>query len=388
MSQSPRIAYLCADCGIPVDGNKGAAVHFRQMASALTARGAQLDVVAVRGAACAALPAARVAAASRGSGWAGELAQLATNATVAAALDAGEIHDAVYERFSLFGVAGLAHARHRGIPLLLEVNAPLWEEATRFRSLQLEATARGMARDVLCGADQVFAVSDALADGLRGLGVQRASLEVLSNGVERELFERVTPAAVPAVFTGRPVLAFVGSLKPWHGIEFLLRAVELLGADLPLGLWIVGDGPERALVEAARARRPYDVVWEGAVKHERVAAVLRAADVAVAPYPTDAPDYFCPLKVVEAVAAGCPLVASRKRCVTDVLPPQARTELFTPGDVGDFGRAVARALALGRGRGAPQVPQGFGWQEKAGRVLEVVAALRQRGVAKQPEAAR
>ena len=43
-----RVAYLCADPGIPPDGSKGASVHFRAMASALLRNGVELDVFMTR----------------------------------------------------------------------------------------------------------------------------------------------------------------------------------------------------------------------------------------------------------------------------------------------------------------------------------------------------
>ncbi len=371
---SPSIAYVCQDRGIPIDGSKGAAVHFRQMAAALRRQGAVLDVYAAR-ADGRARDAVHVLDVERCAGIPGELAQLAANAEMSAALERGGRHDVVYERFSLFAAAGLAHAKRSGIPLFLEVNAPLWEEAAQFRSLHLADTARGLALDVLRAADRVLVVSAALAERLQAAGVEAGALRVLGNGVDAAAFGAARPAPRPAQLEGLPVAVFVGSLKPWHGVEFLLRAHARAQEQVPFGLWIVGDGPMRGAVRAAAAVDGGRVAFAGAVAHERIAEILAAADVSIAPYPAAAPDYFSPLKVVEAMAARCPLVASRTRCVVDSLRPDAVHELFEPDDEASFVAAMQRALSRLPAARVQGVPDGMAWDDNARSVLAMIGEV-------------
>src|SRR5262244_3163508 len=89
----------------------------------------------------------------------------------------------IYERYSLHSRAGADAAEALDLPYVLEVNAPLRDEARRFRSLAhpevaAETEARAYAR-----ADRIFAVSKLLAALLRGEGVDPERLEVMRNGV-------------------------------------------------------------------------------------------------------------------------------------------------------------------------------------------------------------
>ena len=132
MTAVPRIAYLCSDPGIALNGKKGASVHLRLLAEAMQRTGLDLDIFLARKDP-GPQPSSKVTvvAPERAQGVEREL-ELISNATAMhVAMDGSGPHAAIYERFSLFGIAGLAYARSTGIPHILEVNAPLWEEARR-----------------------------------------------------------------------------------------------------------------------------------------------------------------------------------------------------------------------------------------------------------------
>ncbi|MBI5849489.1 MAG: glycosyltransferase family 4 protein [Planctomycetes bacterium] len=371
-----RLAYLCSDPGIQADGHKGASVHFRELARALRDRGAELTPVMARGGRDAQrrLPGVRIAGTSSGEGVERELRALASSSAQLDALLAAGPHDAVYERLSLFGVAGLAYAAPRKLPFAVEVNAPLWEEAERYRGLGLPRAARALAREVLDAATVVFCVSHALARALAQDGVDDGKLAVLGNGVRLAAFDTAPVARRPAALRDKPVLLFVGSLKPWHGLRFLCEAFAAARRSRPLGLWIVGDGPEREVVAALAARFPDDVVVQGAVAHEDVPAIHRAADVVVAPYGDDAPGYFSPLKVVEAIASRRRLLASRVPAVCEAIGDAPGVVLHAPDDAGGFARALDEQLAALAATGPELEDSAFrrslGWSERAAVVLE------------------
>lgn len=375
---SQRVAYLCADPGIPPDGSKGASVHFRAMARGLQAHGVELDVVVARqGAVDGFAPhRARCVPAPRQNGLVSEVQQLAHATAIYDALQAAGPHTAIYERLSLFGLAGLMHARKLGVPLLVEVNAPLWLEAATFRGLGLRNTGRGVCLDVLQGAERVFTVSSALAHELIAQGVSAANVEVLGNGADLAAFRGAAPAPKPEPLRGRPTLMFVGSLKPWHGVEFLLRAFAALRAQEPCGLWVIGDGPLRADVQVAARAFPGDIVHQGAVDHARIPGLLQAADIVVVPYPRSAPDYFSPLKLVEALAAGRPLLCSRVPCVLETLQGHRPMGLFDADDVADFVVTARAVLDAGPAAGRVGIDQNLvdqlDWTTKAGRVAQLL----------------
>ncbi len=341
------------------------------MASALAGCGVELDVfMARKGAPKQDLP-LTVVPPPKASTAAREVHMLAASAAMVEALSARWPHDAVYERLSLFGAAGLAYASAQEIPLVVEVNAPLWDEAHRYRTLHLERAARALALDVMAGAKQVIVVTKELERILVAEGVEPSKVTVIGNGINPRLFADAEPAPRPAALADKPLLVFCGSLKPWHGIEFLLDAFQALICETPAGLWIIGEGPLRELVEQAAGECP-NIVYEGPVEHERIGSMLRAADIAVAPYPADAPSYFSPLKVVEAIAAGCSLVASNTLGVREAAADGTSVHLFQPDDRDGFVRAVQQALAARPDPTAREFPDQLSWSAKARRVLKLL----------------
>ncbi|MFE5334267.1 glycosyltransferase, partial [Isoptericola sp. NPDC056573] len=136
---------------------------------------------------------------------------------------------------------------------------------------------------------------------------------------------------------------FVGTLKPWHGLDVLIDAFAGVRSRVSEArLLLVGDGPEReAVLARADALGVGDAVEHaGAVPPSDVPPLLLRADVAVAPYPPLDGFYFSPLKVYEYLAAGLPVVASAVGELSEALEHGAAGVLVPPGD------AVALADAL------------------------------------------
>ena len=162
----------------------------------------------------------------------------------------------------------------------------------------------------------------------------------MPNGVNPARFPKVDPAEGP--FT----VGFLGSLKPWHDTATLIEAFALLRAGpVPdARLLIVGDGPDRARIEARLDTRGLGDVAHltGAVPASDVAEWLGRMHVAVAPYGSDQPFYFSPLKIYEYMAAGLPVLASRVGDLPEVLNGGALGLLADPDDPASLAAALAR----------------------------------------------
>jgi glycosyltransferase involved in cell wall biosynthesis len=376
-----RVAYICADPGVPVFGRKGSSIHVQAVIQALIKRGASVELFATRfdgdlppslaGVKTHALPRA-----PKGDLAARERELLAANASLAVALGRAGRFELVYERYSLWSYAGMAHARATGAPGLLEVNAPLIEEQARHRGLHDRTGAAEVARRVFGAASRLLAVSEGVAAYLNEHDEARGRVEIVPNGVDPARFPANLSPSMPApgVFT----VGFVGTLKPWHGLETLLAAFARLHRAHPdTRLLIVGDGPERGSLErAAEAHGVAPAVhFAGALDPRDVPGALRSMDVAVAPYPALERFYFSPLKVYEYMAAGLPVVASRIGQLTELIRDGESGLLCAPGDALDLTVALARLRGdttlrerLGRA-GRDQVIRSHTWDAVAARVL-------------------
>jgi glycosyltransferase involved in cell wall biosynthesis len=181
----------------------------------------------------------------------------------------------------------------------------------------------------------------------------RPILEVIPNGVSPERFGGDVAALAPPE-AGTFVIGFVGTLKAWHGLPVLAEAfARVCEAEPRARLLIVGDGPERAALEADLERRGVRgaATLTGAVSPAAVPGWLRSMQVAVAPYPALETFYFSPLKVFEYLAAGLPVVASAIGQVTELLEDGVTGVLVPPGDAAALADALLRLWADSELRG-------------------------------------
>ena len=371
------VAYVSSDPGVPVFGRKGSSVHVQAVLRELVRAGAEVHVVTTRPgddtpADLADVVVHEVPVASTASTAEREVALRDADARVfgiLAGIAAGDDDrglDLVYERYSLWGTAATGWARDAAVPSVLEVNAPLVAEQRTHRELVDEAAAERCVRAAVGAATAVVAVSGPVAAWVADrAGEHPEKVHVLANGVDTG---RIVPAVdrcgggrdlsnssrgrvhgrQGALHLGRDTSArrvrqdttaftvlFVGTLKPWHGLDVLVDAFVGVSARVPdARLLLVGDGPERETVLArAEALGVGDAVEHaGAVPPSEVPALLHRADVAVAPYPALDDFYFSPLKVYEYLAAGLPVVASAVGELPDALEHGRAGVLVPPGD--------------------------------------------------------
>ena len=150
-----------------------------------------------------------------------EHALYALNKAVQRQLAEAADFDLIYERHSLFSYAAMEYARHKCIPGILEVNAPLVDEQARYRVLVNRELAERTVRRVMTAAGAVIAVSRAVAEHVRIQRLSHSSIYVVPNGVDLTRFAADRGGELTC---GDFVVGFVGTLKPWHGVSTLIQA--------------------------------------------------------------------------------------------------------------------------------------------------------------------
>jgi glycosyltransferase involved in cell wall biosynthesis len=174
----------------------------------------------------------------------------------------------------------------------------------------LSASLRFAARISLRAARVVMPVSQSLAGAMRDAGV-RGPFRVIPNAVDTSLFR-------PGDGGGASRLVTVGLLQYQKGIDVLLQAlVRVREQRQGTVLDVVGDGPERASYErlAAELGLADAVVFHGLLPKKRIAEILAVSDLFVLASRFD----NNPCVLVEAQAAGLPIVATRVGGIPEIV---------------------------------------------------------------------
>jgi glycosyltransferase involved in cell wall biosynthesis len=263
--------------------------------------------------------------------------------------------DVYYERFWLNGYGGLLAAQRLGIPLVYEVNGDLVEEYHQLgiRLSRAQWAASGwIIRRIFQKAARVVTVSDTL----RQRTIDRWRLDpeqvtAVSNGARVDLFSQAV--SMPELreqnnLDVADLIMFVGSFKPWHGLDLLVEAFSQVVAQQPQArLVFVGDGPTRPELEAQAQQLglAQKVIFTGAVPHEEVASWLSQAQVAILnPRVSPASLSQSPLKLFEYMAAGKAIVAPDIQNVRGVLSHRQNALLVAPDQPAALAQAISELL--------------------------------------------
>jgi glycosyltransferase involved in cell wall biosynthesis len=328
----------------------GQSVHIRELTNALTARGHVLSIAGPGGAAKIntalsaggprglrkIVPAAIYEGAELGYSLPAflRLARIAKDARP----------DILYERYNLFFHAGVWLKKRFGLPMILEVNAPLAEERAAHGELMLGTLARNSEQSIWRAADMVLPVSNVLADRLCAAGVAGEKICVIHNGVSEEFLTPHEPNRIREQYNlqDKLVLGFTGFVRDWHKVDRVIRFLGALGRD-DLYLMIVGDGPVRSSLEALAetlgvARR---VIFTGIVQREEIPDYVAAFDIALQPAVVD---YASPLKLFEYMALGKAIMAPSSANIREVLTSGTDAILFEGDSEDDFGKNLLRLV--------------------------------------------
>lgn len=235
-------------------------------------------------------------------------------------------------------LVGRLAARRAGVPFIYHVHSPAGRDSTRRMLNWVNATAEWA---VVRGADRLIAVSPSLREYMIGRGIAPERITCVPNGVPASTFtaERRPPS-------GTWTLGVVALFRPRKGIETLLEALAVLRSrNINVRLRAVG-GFETPIYKAEvlglaeRLDLAPAIDWIGFTRN--VNRELAKINLFVLP------SLFgegLPMVVLEAMAAGLPVVASRVEGVPEAIIHRETGLLVEPGSVSQLARSIEEVIA-------------------------------------------
>lgn len=203
-------------------------------------------------------------------------------------------------------------------------------------SMQLYAR---LDRFVLRHFQHVTTPSRDVARVLQDSGVPVNKLTYVKNGVDVATFRKAIPC-LPR-HSGEKLVGFVGRMVPEKGGETLLRAArQVLGTLQNVRFVLVGDGPARADWERLAAELGIEphVLFTGV--RSDMPSIYAALDIFVLPSHNEA----MPMSVLEAMAAGTPVITTRVGAIPKVVSHGENGHLCAPGDVDGLATSMLALL--------------------------------------------
>lgn len=254
-------------------------------------------------------------------------------------------------------VIALALRDATGLPVVYEVRG-FWEDTWLSRhaanaDLKLSdryVRTRALETHCMTDADLVVTLGEAMREEIVQRGVPAENVIIVPNGVSEDFLRPLPDGAALRTRLGiRPdehVVGLVSSLVAHEGIGTLLEAVKILNdRGVKTRALIVGDGPERTALQRRAAELGLDAIFTGRVPSARVRDYHAVLDVFVVPR---TPDRVCqlvtPLKPVEAMASGLPVVVSAVNALSEIVNDKETGLTFPPLDAGALADQLQQVL--------------------------------------------
>lgn len=288
--------------------------------------------------------------------------------------------DVVYERYNLFMIAGVWWAKRKGYRVLLEVNAPLFEERLVNDGLGLKKLAKWTEDYCWRNANVVLPVTDVLADYVREAGVPEERICIIPNGINDERFGNTPSTTDAKTNLGLPdstVLGFTGFIREWNKLENIIDLIADEPSLKDVFFLIVGDGPVRDFLNDYAEKHGVANRFKitGVVGRDEIANYVAAFDIALQPGVTR---YASPLKMFEYMFLGKAIIAPDQANIREILEHEKDALLFDASNKNAMHEALLKLaenpeLRTRLGQAARQTidDKSFKWLENAKKIASL-----------------
>lgn len=239
-------------------------------------------------------------------------------------------------------------------------------------------------------ADRVITINEPIQRLLETRGLTPAKSTVIMNAVDESIFASAVASAAAAdaaadagATRGKFVMMYHGTLTRIYGLDIAITALGLVQNEMPDSeLWILGDGPDRDLLEALAREHGLEsrVKFLGSVLPDEVPAWLSQCDIGVLATRRDVfLDYSFSNKLSEYIIMGKAVISSRLNAIRHYFREDAFA-FFEPNDARSLSEQMLRLyrdkpLRVRLATKAKQEYAPIGWDVMRGRYLELIATL-------------
>lgn len=258
--------------------------------------------------------------------------------------------DFMYERYATYNAGGVKAASLKKIPIILEVNCT---HTGRFPSsfpVAFPKTLKWSERYTLRSADGLIAVSEPLKACICDVVDRKNRVIVSPNAINSETIAAFDYAANRKSSRGQlgiehnVVIGFVGSLRIWHGIDFLADAIpKLLERHPDAHLLIVGTGECLPLLQKIKELHHMQnrITMTGGVPHADIYRWISAMDIGLMP---DSNDYGSPMKILEYMAMRCVPVGPNLKPIEEIIDDGRTGLLFEQRNIDSFIEVISEII--------------------------------------------
>lgn len=265
------------------------------------------------------------------------------------------------------GVASCWIARILKIPIVLTAHGSdiNWYLNTNSRKNQI--------MKALKGANKITVVSEQQNESLKKLNIAEAKIKIIHNGFDGlfEVSDKLSCRKELGLPANPKIIAFIGRLVKVKGFKYLISAVQKLENTYEddYQVIVVGDGISRNAYEEEVDNLGLSsrIKFYGEKRHKELSKWFAASDIVCLPSISEG----CPTVVIEALACGRPVVASR----VGEIPKLVNRDngiLFAPRDVEEFTEAILKAFDhKWDAANIRKTIEHLTWQESAKKYLNV-----------------
>lgn len=267
------------------------------------------------------------------------------------------------EVFALKNKIKIAHFRDpwSGLPIidaLVGTNAKLVYEVNALPSIEIPSRIssvlsitlnkiREMELKCLEKANAIVCPSYVIKSFLESLGIDSNKITVIHNGARISETEHKKPVSAPNRY-----IIYIGAVQPWQGVESILKAMTFLKdiPDLKLVFCASGTKPRIKFLQKLSEKMEVSerIVWNLRVSQSEVLDWLQGASISLAPLTECERNLVqgcCPIKIIESMAAGVPVIASNMPVTQELLEHNITGWLIRPDRPSELARAVRILLA-------------------------------------------